>query len=127
MNLIVKEWVDKAEGDWHTAKRELRVRNNPNYDAACFHAQQCAEKYLKAYLQSIKKKFSKTHNLLKIMELCSEENSSFELQLDILTQLNKYAVLIRYPGEEADKMEAKMAVDSVAIFRKFVRDLLELR
>ena len=44
-----------------------------------------------------------------------------------MTQLNKYAVLIRYPGEEADKMEAKMAVDSVAIFREFVRDLLELR
>ncbi|MFQ5675587.1 MAG: HEPN domain-containing protein [bacterium] len=44
----------QSRGDWHTAKRELHVRNNPNYDAACFHAQQCAEKYLKAYLQSMR-------------------------------------------------------------------------
>ena len=51
MNPIVEEWLKKAEGDWQTANRELRARKNPNYDAVCFHCQQCAEKYLKAYLQ----------------------------------------------------------------------------
>jgi HEPN domain-containing protein len=40
--------VTKAEGDFLTAGRELRARKSPNYDAVCFHAQQCAEKYLKA-------------------------------------------------------------------------------
>lgn len=48
---ITREWVDKAEGDFATAERELQIKNNPNYDAVCFHAQQCAEKYLKARLQ----------------------------------------------------------------------------
>jgi HEPN domain-containing protein len=42
------EWVAKAEGDFLTAGRELRARKSPNYDAVCFHAQQCAEKYLNA-------------------------------------------------------------------------------
>ena len=51
MNPLTREWIDKAEGDFATAGRELRARKNPNYDAACFHAQQCAEKYLKAILQ----------------------------------------------------------------------------
>jgi HEPN domain-containing protein len=51
MNPLTLEWVDKAEGDYATALRELRARKQPNYDAACFHAQQCVEKYLKAYLQ----------------------------------------------------------------------------
>ena len=51
MKPLTKEWVDKAEGDFITARRELRARKAPNYDAACFHAQQCAEKYLKARLQ----------------------------------------------------------------------------
>jgi HEPN domain-containing protein len=46
MNNIVDEWVEKAEGDFRTAEREARVRKAPNYDAVCFHAQQCAEKYL---------------------------------------------------------------------------------
>ncbi len=51
MKPLTREWVDKAEGDRSTAQRELRVRKSPNFDAVCFHAQQCAEKYLKALLQ----------------------------------------------------------------------------
>ncbi len=51
MKPITLEWVEKAEGDYASAHRELRARKNPNYNAACFHEQQCAEKYLKARLQ----------------------------------------------------------------------------
>lgn len=47
MNPLTIEWVQKAEGDYATSKREVLVRNYPNYDAVCFHAQQCAEKYLR--------------------------------------------------------------------------------
>jgi HEPN domain-containing protein len=50
MKPITSEWVIKAEGDFATAERELRATDNLNYDAVCFHAQQCAEKYLKARL-----------------------------------------------------------------------------
>jgi len=45
-----KEWVAKADADLVTAKREAAAVESPNYDAVCFHAQQCAEKYLKAVL-----------------------------------------------------------------------------
>lgn len=51
MNPITIEWADKAEGDFATAQRELDAADHPNYDAVCFHAQQCVEKYLKACLQ----------------------------------------------------------------------------
>jgi len=51
MNPLTLEWVEKAEGDFITARRELHARAKPNYDAACFHAQQMAEKYLKTMLQ----------------------------------------------------------------------------
>ena len=44
MKPLTREWVDKAEGDFVTVTREYRARKSPNYDAACFHAQQCAEK-----------------------------------------------------------------------------------
>ena len=47
MNPLIREWIEKAEGDFTTTRRELRARVSPNYDAACFHAQQVAEKYLK--------------------------------------------------------------------------------
>jgi HEPN domain-containing protein len=44
MTPLAAEWVSKAEGDYATARRELRARNKPNFDAVCFHAQQCVEK-----------------------------------------------------------------------------------
>jgi HEPN domain-containing protein len=31
------EWVEKAEGDFRTARRELFAPDSPNYDAVCFH------------------------------------------------------------------------------------------
>ena len=49
MNEVVRERIDKAEGDYLTATREAQAAP-PNYDAACFHAQQCIEKLLKAAL-----------------------------------------------------------------------------
>jgi HEPN domain-containing protein len=44
MNPLTLEWIEKAEGDFATATREFAVTEKPNYDAVCYHAQQCAEK-----------------------------------------------------------------------------------
>ena len=63
MKPITQEWIEKAEGDWGTLMRENRVRKNPNYDAVCFHAQPCAEKYFKAQLQEASVPFKKIHDL----------------------------------------------------------------
>jgi len=43
MNGSVKEWIAKAEGDFDVAQLALRSDLRPNYDAVCFHAQQCVE------------------------------------------------------------------------------------
>ena len=32
MNATVKEWVDMAEKDFATARRELQVQEDPNFD-----------------------------------------------------------------------------------------------
>ena len=44
MNPLTVEWIEKASADLATAGREMRARRDPNYDAVCFHAQQCVEK-----------------------------------------------------------------------------------
>jgi len=110
MRALTREWVLKAEGDFHTASREARVRKSPNYDAVCFHAQQAAEKYLKAYLQEHTQPFPRMHNLNQLLELCLDYDPEFELQQDLLKDLNKYAVEIRYPGEVAMKADARSAL-----------------
>ena len=45
----VNEWKQKAENDLRTAEIVLSSEEPPT-DTICFHAQQCAEKYLKSYL-----------------------------------------------------------------------------
>ena len=62
MNELVREWVEKAEGDVRTSEREVRATEGPNWDAVCFHAQQAGEKYLKAVLQHQGIPFSRTHD-----------------------------------------------------------------
>ncbi len=47
----VRVWVDSAEGDLTHAEHALGVPDSKcPFNTVCFHAQQCAEKYLKAGL-----------------------------------------------------------------------------
>lgn len=122
MNPAVAEWVLKAEGDFLTAGRELRARKAPNYDAVCFHAQQCAEKYLKAILQENGKRIPKIHFLLELLTLILEFDGSYELLKADLDVLEDYAVRFRYPGESAEKDEAQAAYAAAGAVRSFTRE-----
>jgi len=126
MSPLTAEWVDKAEGDYATAGREYRVRHNPNYDIVCFLAQQMAEKYLKAFLQENGQPFPKTHHLITLLTLCLPIDAIVDLQRPTLVLLNRYAVRYRYPGEWADKNEARQAYRAAEDFRRFMRTLLGL-
>jgi HEPN domain-containing protein len=66
MNDLVEEWINKAEGDRQTARREVSVIVSPNWDAVCFHAQQAVEKYLKGLLQQERIPFTPTHDLTQL-------------------------------------------------------------
>ena len=102
-------------------------RKHPNYDAACFHAQQCAEKYLKAFLQEHAVHFPKTHSLIDLLQLVLPLDPSFEIQRDLLIQLDRYGVRYRYPGESADKGEARRAIRVLKNVRTFIRQKLGLQ
>ena len=127
MNPTTAEWVSKAEGDFLTAGRELRARQSPNYDAVCFHAQQCAEKYLKAMLQEHDKQIPKIHNLIELMLLCEKVDSSFEMLRADLVTMERFSVQVRYPGEIAEKEDAQSAYAAVGAVRTFVRQKLDLK
>lgn len=126
MNPLTLEWVEKAEGDHATALRELRARKAPNYDAACFHAQQLAEKYLKAFLQDDEQIIPKTHSLVDLLALVLEIDASFHMIRPDLIRLDRYAVRFRYPGERADREEARFALRSAEAVRQFGRAKLGL-
>lgn len=126
MKLITLEWIDKAEGDWISAQREMRARKLPNFDAACFHAQQCAEKYLKARLDEAGIAFSKTHNLISLLTLVLAVEPLWTILQPHLNALNVYAVVYRYPGSSASKAEAKDAIKNCREVRRHVRQVFGL-
>jgi HEPN domain-containing protein len=126
MNELTAEWIEKAEGDFNTAKRELRARKNPNFDAACFHCQQYAVKYLKAFLQNHDHAFPKIHDLPPLLRLCMTYDPLLEALREALTILDKYSVRFRYPGFDADKEEAKLAVKNVKSVREMLRSRLDM-
>ena len=127
MNPLTLEWIEKAEGDFATAGRELRARKNPNYDAACFHAQQCAEKYLKAILQELSIPFGRTHNLIALLDLLLPRDGAWTDARRHLDALTVYAVSVRYPGESVDKSSAREAVQHATVVRSRARRSLALQ
>lgn len=127
MNPAVAEWVTKAEGDFVTAGRELRARKAPNYDAVCFHTQQCAEKYLKAILQENGERVPKIHFLLELLGMILKFDGSYEFLKADLEVLEDYSVRFRYPGHFAEKDEAKTAYAAAGTVRKFARQKLGLK
>ena len=121
MKPITAEWVRKAEGDWEAAQKMYRARKIPLYDAACYHCQQCAEKYLKAKLIEAGIAFAKTHDLPSLLKLILPSDPGW-LSLDPqLDALNKFAVVYRYPGNDATKADAKQAIDDCREVRRTIR------
>ncbi|MBS1127586.1 MAG: hypothetical protein H6Q93_1575 [Nitrospirae bacterium] len=60
---IVREWLAKADEDYNFAKINLED-DHKFYSQICFHFQQAAEKFLKAYIAAYDLEFeSPTENL----------------------------------------------------------------
>ncbi|BAD85152.1 hypothetical protein, conserved, DUF712 family [Thermococcus kodakarensis KOD1] len=115
-----KEWLKKAEKDLILSRLSL---SEGIYDYAAFHAQQCAEKALKAFLVWSSKPIKKTHDIGELIILCSQIDGEFmelfELDVDLLTA---YAVEARYPTlHEPDREEAERAIELAEIALSFVK------
>jgi len=66
-DLIIK-WVNIADRDLIAAEQGLKVYPILS-EIVCFHCQQAAEKYLKAYLVKHQVEFQKTHSIMSLINL----------------------------------------------------------
>jgi HEPN domain-containing protein len=71
IEVYVKEWIDIAEEDLLLAKKGLLISSGISYRIICFHSQQSAEKYVKAFLIFHRVDFPYTHNITTLLDLCS--------------------------------------------------------
>jgi HEPN domain-containing protein len=126
MRPMTAEWIEKAEGDFAMMMREARARKNPSYDGACFHAQQCVEKYLKARLCEAGIEFAKIHDLVALLNQTLDVEFGWERFREDLAYLSDFAVAFRYPGESADKETAADARRRCRRFRAAAREAVGL-
>jgi len=119
-------WIARAEDDYLLARSALR-RKSPLVYGVCFHAQQCAEKYLKALLIHRGQVFPKTHDLLALSDLCAKAGIAITINADELDILSAYAVRVRYPGDDPSLKEAEEAFKIATAVRRFARRLLDIK
>ena len=112
----------KAEADLQAAELLLNIEE-PLVEIVCYHAQQCAEKYLKGYLIARKVSFRFVHELAYLTRLCTEQDLSFSTLLGLAAELQDYATSVRYPNDEMEPLalaDAERAIDCARQIRSFV-------
>jgi HEPN domain-containing protein len=121
---LVKAWVLKAEHDLLNIENNLAARDVP-WDTVGFHAQQCAEKYLKALLISRQVDPPKIHDLTELYALLPD-GLLVDFDVRLLEELNPYSIEGRYPGvwEPVEQAEALRAVGAARTIRQAIRRIL---
>lgn len=105
-----EDWLLRAEGDLALARAPLP--EGAFYEDLCFHAQQAAEKSLKAVYQHFAKRFRYTHDLDELINGLRNEGITIPLEVTEAALLSSYAWEARYPGlsEPVTKKEFREAL-----------------
>jgi len=91
-------------------------------DTVTFHCQQAVEKYLKAYLIFQSTKFRFTHDLIYLLDLIYQKDAEFEKYYDSVSELQSYAIEVRYPNETI--FLSKEKVEKAMVIAKSLRELV---
>ena len=96
--LLVQEWITKAEQDWQAALLLLAGRPEILPDVIAFHAQQTAEKYLKALLLQAGEDPPPIHSLGALLDRVRKHHPELATLREDAESLSPFSVRFRYPG-----------------------------
>ena len=125
VNPLTSEWIEKAEEDYNSAKW-LQQAPDPGHNSICFHAQQCIEKYLKAWLQEMNVPAPRTHDLGELLSLILPTLPAWSQWQPDFKRITEYAVDARYPGESATADDTQHAMRICDVVRHAIRVSLKL-
>lgn len=122
---FTREWVRKAEADFKTASLLLKAGDDYLFQTA-FHAQQSAEKYIKAFPVWQQIEFPKTHDIAKLIALGALVVSDLTEILAEANTLTPFGVDYRYPGDypELTAGDAEVALVLATLVRDQIRERL---
>jgi HEPN domain-containing protein len=92
---LIIEWLAKADEDYGFASSV--IKDSVYYGQICFHYQQAAEKYLKAFIVAHELLFEKIHDLLILLSVCSRKEPTLTEMKNDCTFLNRFYINTRYP------------------------------
>ncbi len=119
------QWVRFADEDFQGA-RDMAGRTPPLRNLTCFHCQQSAEKYLKAWLQELGHPVPRTHDLEDLLDLLLPHDATLAPLRRGLRSLTRYAVEFRYPGVRATTRRMQAALRHAERVRRELRTRLGL-
>lgn len=122
---FVRQWLLKAEEDFNAAKSLLSYGTS-FLATVCFHSQQAAEKYLKAFLTYHQVEFPKTHDIDELLDLVATTDSKLSESLRDTIVLTNYSVNVRYPVDLSNMTanDAQQAIQLAEKVRSLVLELL---
>ncbi len=122
---FVRQWLLRAEEDL-SAARSLLTYEASFCATVCFHSQQAAEKYLKAFLTSRQVEFPKTHDIDEILDLIAPVNGKLSESLRGTILLTNYGVDVHYPGDfpNVTGSDARQAIQMAEKVRTLVLEVL---
>ena len=97
MKRRVKEWLSFAEIDLNSIIKLLE--DESLLKAAAFHCQQSIEKSFKAIIEEVQNKIPRTHDLIRLYGIINELGIDFEIDEDILSEINDVYIETRYPSD----------------------------
>lgn len=101
----VRVWLKKADNDLRNITNNLRPGTPDEdipWDTICFHAQQAAEKSLKATLVSAGIFPPRTHDLIALLKSCVDVDVAFLVLQNDCIALTQYGIAPRYPDDMLD-------------------------
>ena len=118
-------WLLRARSDLALGRAAVESPDVLREDA-CFHAQQCGEKALKALLVGRRISYPRTHALETLMDLLKAGGVEVPEEVDRSFCLTQYAVETRYPGEwePVTEEEARSALQTAAQVLAWVEEQL---
>ncbi|MBK8725529.1 MAG: HEPN domain-containing protein [Holophagaceae bacterium] len=124
---MAKAWVEKAEADYGTAQREIKVKKGANFDAVCLHAELCAERYLKARLAEDEIDFPSTRHIVVLLMLCLDLEPGWEAFREQIRTLSSFAIELEDPDMLSDEKMGELAMEACETFRTAARKSLGLK
>ena len=120
-----REWLARADQDLQVARLVMQAEQ-PVLAAVAYHAQQAAEKGLKAFLAARSAVFRPTHNLEELLAQCVAIDAGFAQFRATAQTLTPYATRFRYPGGplEPPAADAQRGLQLAEDLVRFIRGRL---